>query len=237
MDGRCRVPFPAYLPHRGGDARDIARGQRKAFASARASTRPGFFSSGWVSLPALPGLRLRRPQPPKRGTSSEPLPCHALPSWGGVRHPVPCLSVVAQVSRWQGHAGGGAAGLVHAAHVRGPTLYNSTDLDSGLEIHAFTKTQKNDLANRDDGWMVVACDGGRASIFDWTVDDVRVKLASCRWAEPGFRQKLRVHKVDGMALAELTKEDLRDDFRIGELGTIKALLRNITRLKDPAAGH
>ncbi|KAJ9464513.1 Calcineurin subunit B [Diplonema papillatum] len=85
--------------------------------------------------------------------------------------------------------------------------------------------------------MVVACDGGRASIFDWTVDDVRVKLASCRWAEPGFRQKLRVHKVDGMALAELTKEDLRDDFRIGELGTIKALLRNITRLKDPAAGH
>eukprot|EP01062_Namystynia_karyoxenos_P022581 TRINITY_DN18667_c0_g1_i1.p1 TRINITY_DN18667_c0_g1~~TRINITY_DN18667_c0_g1_i1.p1 ORF type:complete len:659 (+),score=220.65 TRINITY_DN18667_c0_g1_i1:69-2045(+) len=70
------------------------------------------------------------------------------------------------------------------------------------------------------------------ALDDWTVDEVCQRLTGCAWASPHFRHKCRLHRIDGKALQELTKEDLRDDFRITELGTIKEILRNIKRLRE-----
>ena len=64
----------------------------------------------------------------------------------------------------------------------------------------------------------------------WDVNDVCNQLSSCSWADPQFKTKVRIHNLDGLSLQELTKEDLRDDFRIMELGTIKTILRNIRSL-------
>eukprot|EP01065_Artemidia_motanka_P009812 TRINITY_DN15071_c0_g1_i3.p1 TRINITY_DN15071_c0_g1~~TRINITY_DN15071_c0_g1_i3.p1 ORF type:complete len:639 (+),score=86.16 TRINITY_DN15071_c0_g1_i3:135-2051(+) len=65
----------------------------------------------------------------------------------------------------------------------------------------------------------------------WSVEDVCRRLVGCPWASPYFRHKCRLHRIDGVSLQELTKEDLRDDFRINELGTIKEILRNIKALR------
>eukprot|EP00755_Sulcionema_specki_P038961 Sspe_Gene.111917::Locus_94106_Transcript_1_1_Confidence_1.000_Length_2085::g.111917::m.111917 len=78
--------------------------------------------------------------------------------------------------------------------------------------------------------MVAEAMHGRKPMSEWTVDDVCRELAGCSWATPVFRHKVRLHRIDGMALSELTKEELRDDFRITELGTIKSILRNIKML-------
>eukprot|EP00756_Hemistasia_phaeocysticola_P045493 Hpha_TRINITY_DN19241_c0_g1::TRINITY_DN19241_c0_g1_i1::g.194231::m.194231 len=66
----------------------------------------------------------------------------------------------------------------------------------------------------------------------WSVEDVCQRLVSCAWASPHFRHKCRLHRINGVALQELTKEDLRDDFQVQELGVVKEILRNIRKLRD-----
>eukprot|EP01062_Namystynia_karyoxenos_P067375 TRINITY_DN61307_c0_g1_i1.p1 TRINITY_DN61307_c0_g1~~TRINITY_DN61307_c0_g1_i1.p1 ORF type:complete len:919 (+),score=248.58 TRINITY_DN61307_c0_g1_i1:85-2757(+) len=67
---------------------------------------------------------------------------------------------------------------------------------------------------------------------EWSVEETarRVTALSADWADERFVSLLRQHEVDGAALAELTKADLRDDFGIRELGRIKRALRAIARL-------
>eukprot|EP01062_Namystynia_karyoxenos_P021725 TRINITY_DN18281_c0_g1_i1.p1 TRINITY_DN18281_c0_g1~~TRINITY_DN18281_c0_g1_i1.p1 ORF type:complete len:694 (+),score=130.70 TRINITY_DN18281_c0_g1_i1:64-2082(+) len=66
----------------------------------------------------------------------------------------------------------------------------------------------------------------------WLVEDVqRVLRSECQdWAEPPLLSKLLQHEVDGAALLELTKDDLRDDLGVRSLGRIKRVLRGIRRL-------
>eukprot|EP01063_Lacrimia_lanifica_P023090 TRINITY_DN30591_c0_g1_i1.p1 TRINITY_DN30591_c0_g1~~TRINITY_DN30591_c0_g1_i1.p1 ORF type:complete len:824 (+),score=288.14 TRINITY_DN30591_c0_g1_i1:60-2531(+) len=71
-------------------------------------------------------------------------------------------------------------------------------------------------------------------VEEWNVDDVCERLASCTWASPAFRHKVRLHRIDGRALTELTKEDLQDDFGVTELGQVKSILRHIGHLRQRA---
>eukprot|EP00756_Hemistasia_phaeocysticola_P060933 Hpha_TRINITY_DN443_c0_g1::TRINITY_DN443_c0_g1_i1::g.27650::m.27650 len=66
----------------------------------------------------------------------------------------------------------------------------------------------------------------------WTVEETarRVRALGADWADDRFVSLLRQHEVDGAALAELTKGDLRDDFGIKELGRVKRILREINTL-------
>eukprot|EP01065_Artemidia_motanka_P027511 TRINITY_DN32708_c0_g1_i1.p1 TRINITY_DN32708_c0_g1~~TRINITY_DN32708_c0_g1_i1.p1 ORF type:complete len:841 (+),score=175.90 TRINITY_DN32708_c0_g1_i1:63-2585(+) len=66
----------------------------------------------------------------------------------------------------------------------------------------------------------------------WDTAEVarRVRALGEDWADDRFISLLREHEVDGPALAELTKADLRDEFGIRELGRIKRVLRSIAAL-------
>eukprot|EP00756_Hemistasia_phaeocysticola_P066205 Hpha_TRINITY_DN9072_c0_g1::TRINITY_DN9072_c0_g1_i1::g.141922::m.141922 len=69
----------------------------------------------------------------------------------------------------------------------------------------------------------------------WSVAEVQRQLRregnECgEWADESLLEQLRSHEVDGAALLELTKDDLREDLGIKSLGRIKRILRGIRRL-------
>ena len=69
------------------------------------------------------------------------------------------------------------------------------------------------------------------NIVRWTVTDVQNCLIGRDWVDTYLLRKLSTHEVDGAALLELTKHDLREDFGIKELGKIKRILRKLSALK------
>eukprot|EP00760_Papus_ankaliazontas_P028817 PhM_4_TR3/c0_g1_i1/m.90273 len=64
----------------------------------------------------------------------------------------------------------------------------------------------------------------------WTSSEVQRHLSREKWADANLLRNLNEHEIDGAALLELTKEDLRYDFGIQELGRIKTVLRGIESL-------
>ena len=86
-------------------------------------------------------------------------------------------------------------------------------------------------AGKPSGAAAVPRAAGPRGLYEWSVDEVCEAFSGRAWAPAGFSKRLRVHQIDGMALAELGKEDLRDDLGIAELGTIKKVLRSVDALK------
>eukprot|EP00906_Rhabdomonas_costata_P019846 RCo028872 len=74
------------------------------------------------------------------------------------------------------------------------------------------------------------------TVESWSVAEVSQRLAAEPWAGPELAAQLERHQIDGAALLELTKEDLRHDFGVQPLGQVKAILRNISRLGTRGRG-
>eukprot|EP00659_Diplonema_papillatum_P012405 gene12405-19183_t len=78
-------------------------------------------------------------------------------------------------------------------------------------------------------------------VSQWCVGDVVYHLSkgvngATGWAEAAFLRTIEEHEIDGPALLELNKDDLRYDFHIKELGRIKRILRGIAAI-DLAFGE
>eukprot|EP01012_Entosiphon_sulcatum_P065390 TRINITY_DN94332_c0_g1_i1.p1 TRINITY_DN94332_c0_g1~~TRINITY_DN94332_c0_g1_i1.p1 ORF type:complete len:589 (-),score=73.11 TRINITY_DN94332_c0_g1_i1:11-1777(-) len=72
------------------------------------------------------------------------------------------------------------------------------------------------------------------SVSEWKVEDVYQHLMHEPWVDSKLLRAFSDHGIDGAALLELTKEDLRDDFGIAKLGQIKLILREISKLAKRA---
>eukprot|EP01006_Ploeotia_vitrea_P014964 TRINITY_DN4126_c0_g1_i1.p1 TRINITY_DN4126_c0_g1~~TRINITY_DN4126_c0_g1_i1.p1 ORF type:complete len:1029 (-),score=123.87 TRINITY_DN4126_c0_g1_i1:80-3166(-) len=73
---------------------------------------------------------------------------------------------------------------------------------------------------------------GTKDVKDLDAEELRNFLLSCEWASPQFVKLVWFNKLSGSAFLELTKQDLRNEYEIKELGTIKMYLREIRSL-DP----
>lgn len=71
---------------------------------------------------------------------------------------------------------------------------------------------------------------GATRVADWSVDDTYNYMFDLPWVEKEFVHQLRDQAIDGAALLELTKDDLREDFGIAKLGHCKMVLRHIQRI-------
>eukprot|EP01064_Diplonema_japonicum_P022951 TRINITY_DN3327_c0_g2_i1.p1 TRINITY_DN3327_c0_g2~~TRINITY_DN3327_c0_g2_i1.p1 ORF type:complete len:507 (+),score=122.48 TRINITY_DN3327_c0_g2_i1:57-1577(+) len=66
-------------------------------------------------------------------------------------------------------------------------------------------------------------------VTEWSTSDVSRYLKTCNWIDAELVDKFAEHEMDGAAMMEVTKEDLREDFNVKELGKVKRILRGISR--------
>ena len=74
-------------------------------------------------------------------------------------------------------------------------------------------------------------------LLEWTVEEVVEEIRTRSWATESFLNTLADHEIDGAAFAELTKEDLKEEFGIRELGRVKRVLREVAQLCGDYVPH
>eukprot|EP01063_Lacrimia_lanifica_P015546 TRINITY_DN22268_c0_g1_i1.p1 TRINITY_DN22268_c0_g1~~TRINITY_DN22268_c0_g1_i1.p1 ORF type:complete len:678 (+),score=211.85 TRINITY_DN22268_c0_g1_i1:78-2111(+) len=75
-----------------------------------------------------------------------------------------------------------------------------------------------------------------AGVAEWSTEEVLERIAGLPWVDGALLASIKEHEIDGAALLEVTKDDIKEDFAVKELGRVKRILRGIAQLEEAPDG-
>lgn len=123
------------------------------------------------------------------------------------------------------------------------TVSSGSDLSSARDLSPLNVTPGSRFSSAGSEYSAPGTEGGAdsatgvlpPSVADWSVDDVLVWLASPPLGLRSYGDSFARHKIDGVALLDLTQQDLLHHLGVSVLGHVKRIMHQIAQLQQREA--